>query len=407
LLVAALSFAISSLYWLVLSLKISAFQYGELMQVQAVAQILSTVFCLRFHDLVYFIIQRYSWQSKTAFIYSFKLELLLSVLGSGISIIAIPLVFKVMVGYIPKASFSELAIVITLSNLAVMHGSATAYLRVSKQGKQIIFGDTISILIGVMGLVWVIQTDDFRLFYVLAIGLSINSLRSVYLNIWSVFHNNSCSNGRIGLVKQLNIKTLISFLFAGQLTNIVKNSLLSFETVLLSKLGQSHAIAVYRVSKSFFGITSIMLNIEYQISYTLLAKASSMSETLSAIGFIRRRATQIWMVSLMPISVVAVVYLYLNRSLEYNCMPLILLFIALASLPVALQQGEFAYLTQQGDFNIINKAYILSTVGFAFTCLLLQTLESLNLFLMVMTVAYFCRYYILRTAVRQRILENR
>jgi O-antigen/teichoic acid export membrane protein len=126
-------------------------------------------------------------------------------------------------------------------------------------------------------------------------------------------------------------------LLAGQFTNLIKNNLLSLETLLLGRLVAAEGVAVFRVARSLVNLSTVLLNISYQRSFRALAAEKDDARRGPILRRMSGSAVKLWAASVPPVLVAAIAFAWLKPE-GYADLTWLTALAALAALPVALKR---------------------------------------------------------------------
>lgn len=401
----ALSFAGTSLYWLVSALRMDATGYGQMMQVQAVLMTITALFTLRTHDLVFHLTNSYGWTLRRAFASALKLEFALVGLGAVSALLAWHWIARYASDAHPGASSPTWPVVVLLANLSILQGASAAYLRSLRQDTRIATADLVTALAWAAALGWLLAAGNPHMVDVLLMGFGAAAVRPVSLSVLAVTTlakgpTTPGSPANAAKPRHMDVRSVSYILLAGQFTNMLKNNLLSLETLLLGRLVPAESVAVFRIARSFLNFSNVLLNISYQKTFRELANATPGTNRGSIIRAMNRSSLRIWGLSLPVIFGAAAVYLWVQPSGAYGGLMSAMVVATLASVPVVLQQSSFAALSLDNRFAPINFAYGAAFLSLLLACALMASHMNLVLFLIVSGLAALLRYTLLNHAAR-------
>lgn len=393
-----LSFGASSLYWLVSALRMDAAVYGGMMQLQALLLTCVAVFSLRTHDLVFHLQAHHGRPLRTAYLGALQLELALTVIGSACCLV---LALLGVFGLLASSGVSPAlwAAAALLANLTILQGASAAYLRGSHLDRRVAWADLLTALAWGAALVSALTLRAPATWWILGIGFAAGAVRPLALTgfaltgaLWQS-PDQPAVNGNL---PPLNRRQLGRFLVAGQFTNLLKNNLLSLETLLLGRLAGADQVALFRVARSLLGLATVLLNISYQKAFRALAASKEAGQRQQVIRRMTRSSLKLWAGSLPIVFAAGLLFVHLKGGPHYNGLVLVLAVAALAALPLALQQSDFAALSLDGQFARINLAYSLAFGLLLVGCLVWADRMSALLFLALSAVAGLLRFALLR-----------
>ena len=395
-----LSFAVTSLYWLIAAFRMSAANYGHMMQLQAFIFVVTAIFSLRTHDLVFYLHKAHSCSLKRSFNFTQILEIALVIFSTATTIIASLIINKATNSQVIGDDILIAICISFLANITIMQGSSIAYLRAQHLDINIAWSDFFAIGAWSGALFWLTTRGNLHIFEILGVGFAAAATKPILLLIIS--RCSSVLNFSNAEVIQANLdrKSILYFLLAGQFTNMMKNSLVSLETLLLGRLVSAESVAVFRIARSFLGLTTAMLNISYQKTYRELVKCKTLSEIELTTNLMNRNSVKLWAFSIPLMLIASSLFSNLNGSATYDNLSLMTLMSAATYLPIALQQTFYARLSLAASFGKINMAYVIGTGFFLIFCLVTTTFITLPLFIFIIGIANFTRLWIMRNAVR-------
>lgn len=398
---AVLSFGATSLYWLISSFRLEISDYGRMMQVQSVLLLIASLFSLRSHDLVFFLQKNYSWSLCRAFKSAFKLEILLTMFSAAVTFMVWhwPLLMENLSLPNVTNSGTEWSFSLLFANLTIMQGASVAYLRGLHQDYRVAKADLITAVGWTAALVWLAATDRPRLTTVLGFGFFAAATRTVALTAFALAAASKDQSHVRSDVQNLNNRTIWCFLISGQFTNLLKGNLLSIETLLLGRLVNSESVALFRVSRSFLNLSTVVLNLSYQKTFRDLAACESTPKRKSIISAMTKKSVQLWGGSLPFIFLAAMVYTSVQHKGGYEGLVFVLGAAAFVSLPNVLQQADFAALSLDARFGKLNIAYGIGFLVLLIGCALMASWMTLMIFLLISGISSFVRQIFLRQTV--------
>jgi O-antigen/teichoic acid export membrane protein len=398
----ALSFGATSLFWLVSALRMAAADYGAMMQLQALLLTCVALFSLRTHDLVFHLQAHHDWALKAAWRLALRLELVLMLLGSVCVLVAshwLPL------GAVDAGGPAGAAWVATvlLANLTVLQGASAAYLRARHLDRRIAAADTAATAAWLLALAYVLLTPRPATWLVLGVAFAAGAVRPLVLTALAVAPHAGTDPSATDTpaTPVLDRRRIGGFLLGGQFTNLIKNNLLSLETLLLGRLVAAEGVAVFRVARSLVNLSTVLLNISYQKSFRALAAEKDATRRGPILRRMSRSAVKLWAVSLPPVLVAAVAFVWLKPT-GYADLPWLTALAALAALPVALQQPHFAGLSLDGRFGRINASYIAGFLVLVAGCALATATGHMHvtMFLILSLLAAAVRFGVMHAGAR-------
>jgi hypothetical protein len=392
------AFFATSLYWLFAAFRLSATEYGQMMQLQALIIIVTAIFSLRTHDLVFYLQKSHSWELRRSFYFAQSLEIALVVLStaSAISLLLLNSILSEPVrADVDLVTWTTISL---LANSTLIQGSSLAYLRAQHLDVKIAKSDLYAIGAWGAALLLLAIWKNPKPQEVLVVGFAASAIKPMALWIVSRATPTVRLSRESMPMKTINKKEVCYFLLGGQLTNMLKNGMISIETLLLGLMMSPESVAIFRVSRSFFGLTTAMLNITYQKTFRELVKQKTDMEIKLTITRFNSKSLKLWAISIPPIIVASFLFSYLKNDAAYSELPFITLLISIAFLPIAVQQSDYALLTLGAKFKKISIAYIVGGGVLLLSALSLNSQMTLPLFVLIIGVANFLRYWFIRYA---------
>jgi hypothetical protein len=397
----AVSFGATSLYWLGASIGMEVADYGRMMQQQAMLLIVTALFSLRTYDLVFHLQKSHAWSLRRAYRSALLVEVVMTLLSTACSLVVGHWISVATFNASATGSDLVWSLAVLLVNLSIMQGASAAYLRGLHQDQQIAKVDLLTATAWVAALIWLVATDHPTILEVLGAGFTAAAMRPLALTAFAHAATASDQTPSRTDVKPLNKRGIGYVLAAGQFTNLLKNNLLSFETLLLGHFVTSEAVAVFRVARSFLNLSTVLLNISYQKTVRDLAACSSNLKRKPIIRLMTITSFKLWGLSIPVIFVAAVFYDQFQIGAGYGNLLAVLGVSAIASVPVVLQQSDFAALSLDGRFRLINWAYGIGFLVLLLGCVVLSNWMTLMIFILISGSATLVRFFLLRRAVLQ------
>lgn len=392
----ALSFGATSLFWLAAAIRMDTAVYGRMMQVQALLLIITALFSLRTHDLVFHLRTSHSWSLRRAFWISLCVELVLTASSTACSFVAW---YWVSSDSSSAAAVSDCAawpLALLLVNLTIVQGASAAYLRGGHRDLQVAKADLLTAAAWSLALAWQMLVVHPAIANVLIVGFAAAAVRPMALTAFALIVAAGDNTPEHGEAKMLDRRGVGYVLIAGQFTNLMKSNLLSVETLLLGQLVSSEAVALFRVSRSFLNLSTVLLNISYQKTFRDLAASLSRIQRAAIIRRMTITSLKLWGMSVPFVFLAAMMYMWLRPSSGYEGLLPVLGVATFASLPLVLQQSDFAALTLEGRFGRINLAYGIGFVVLLIGCAVLAKWMTLMIFLLLSGGASLVRSSMLR-----------
>ena len=400
------SFAFTSLYWLICVFKITPANYGHMMQIQAFVLLVTAVFSLRTHDLVFYLHKSHSWSLRQSFNLAQTLEFALIIISATSTLAISALINWSSNTQILTDDIFTSILISFIANITLLQGASLAYLRAQHLDINIAWSDFFNICAWVVALTWLIRIEEPSIIEVLGAAFTAAAIKPISLLIISRKSSLFIPFQIKSKVTNFDRKSIGYFLLAGQLANTMKNGLISIETLLIGRLLTAESVAVFRIARSFLGLTTALLNISYQKTFRELVKIKEKSELKKVIKLMNISSFKLWAFSIPIICIASVLFSLINESIIYKQLPEITLITALAYLPVALQQTYYARLSLEALFNSINKAYIIGLVVLLVSCLIAATFITLPLFIFIILVANFSRLWVMTISVKENSIKH-
>jgi len=400
-LTSGIAFTATSLYWLFAAFRLSAGEYGQMMQLQALILIVTAIFSLRTHDLVFYLQKTHSWDLRHSFIFAQNLEIALVILSTAGAVCLLLLHSILSDPAHADVSIVTWSAISLLANSTLIQGSSLAYLRAHHLDAKIAWSDLYAIGAWIGALFLLAIWKHPKPNEVLVIGFAASAIKPIALLVISRSAP-TVRTLRLGMpMIALNKKEISYFLLGGQLTNMLKNGMISVETLLIGLMMSTESVAIFRISRSFFGLTTALLNITYQKTFRELVKQKTATEINLTITNFNSKSLKLWAVSMPPIIVASFMFLHIKNDIAYSELPFITLLISIAFLPIAIQQSHYALLTLEARFKKISMAYFVGASVLLLSCLSLNSQMTLPLFVLTLMVANFSRYWFLRSTTRR------
>lgn len=380
---AVANFGASSVFWLVLAFMMPARLYGTMMTVQAAVFLIVTAFTLRTHDLVFFLVSKHDASVERAFRTGLAIEITAALLAT------LACTGGAAIGYIPAGTGPEVAALALLAGIGSAQGAVVAKLRYLVEGRRIMVADATCMAAWLAAGTTLLFVRDTPVLTMLIIGATPNAIRTVALVVAAHRHQDpdqqpfALSWGRRAAIG--------NFLSGAQLTNFLKNGSVSIETMILATFCSPAAVAMYRLAKSTQGVANAAINVEYQRSYSALARATTHSDKRGLLHHLQRVSTLLCL-ALYPVSAAfALGYALHKPDIDVWSFQLITLAAFIAFIPAALQQGYMILLMQEGAHQTVNRAYIVSVGLLCLLSLGLYALPSIWVFLAALILSAVAR----------------
>lgn len=372
-------FAATSAYWLAAAFSVTPAQFGEIAKFQAVVMLVVGSLSLRTYDLSFFLLRQHGQSQDSAFRLAFAVELGLATL----SLVCIWGVLALVPGGVNGVATFEGLTALPIGFLAalpILQGSTQALLRQKNRDFHIALTDLVSGLAFALatGIVifWTGRPDLIILSW-----LGAAAVRPLSLTLMSLGHVRSTGAGEaMSAASMPGWKIIAKFLALGQLTNVVKNNGPSIELLVLSTFVGSAAVAVFRVARSFLQLSTVLINIVYQRAFRGLAALGPNDDRGPLTRRINRNSLLAWLASLPLVALGALGFVYLNPNPDYGDLLTALPILALATLPTALQQAQFADLAISGRYVAINLCYMAGMAVLIGLCFFSSSQLSVQLF---------------------------
>jgi len=389
-----LSFAMSSAFWLLAALRMEPSSYGVLMQWQSLLMIGAAFFAWRTHDLVFHLQREHGAGLREAYLVGVRLELMLACGGAVVAVLL--LIQAPLLGVArPTAPLLLLAALGLLSNITCLQGSPTAYLRARALHQYIAYIDLGVVSAWAVALAVLLASPHLPPLEALALALGAASTRALLLILVAWRNSRGADIADPHAARPAGWRSMARFLVAGQSTHLLKNNLVSIETLLLGRLSGPDAVALFRVAKSFQSLTSVLLNVTYQRAYAALHHAEDHAQRRQVVGSMTRKSLLMWAGALPVIFLAAFAFLHYRDHPAYAGLYRAVGLCALAALPLALQQSDFANLTLTRRLSRIVAAYGAGLALLLLGCVLFHNQMTTDLFIGLTVVAGFVRYAVM------------
>jgi O-antigen/teichoic acid export membrane protein len=389
------SFAFTSLYWLICAFKMTATDYGHMMQIQAFMLIVTAICSLRTHDLVFYLHKSHSLPLHQSFNLAQTLEFVLVAISATSTFLISALINWSSNTKILSDDIFTSVLISFIANVTLLQGASLAYLRAQHLDANVAWSDLINICAWGVALTWLIRIGEPSIIEVLGVAFTAAALKPLSLliisRIFLLFNPSQIKSSATNLDR----RSIGYFLLAGQLANTMKNGMTSIETLIVGRLLTAESVAVFRIARSFLGLTTALLNISYQKTFRELVKVKEKTELKKIIRLMNKSSLKLWALSVPIIIIASFLFTLINKNIIYNQLPEITLITALAYLPIALQQTSYARLSLEASFHGINKAYIIGLAVLLLTCLITTTFITLPIFLFIVMVANFSRLWVM------------
>jgi len=387
----------SSAYWLLVAVRISPSEYGVIMQWQALLMFLSAIFALRTHDLVFYLNRSHNFSLKESFQYSFNLELLLALMGFFISGLITYNINLIDIGQVKPPSATIILILAFLANITLLQGACTAYLRISLCDRDIAVVDFIVSIAWIFCLITVAYLPPSG-FLMLLIALLASGTRSILIILMAIILLKTNREAEPQEEKKRTpIKVVIKFLLLGQIPNFLKNNMQSIETLLLGRISPAETVAIYRIARSFVSFSSVFINVIYQKAFSALHHAKNKNEIAKIKVQTSKRGIISWLISIPVIFIGTFLFQQIKGSQSYPDLDLVVIFALIASLPIVLQQAEYAILMLNNNFIKISISHIIAIFILVFLMVAFYPNKmSADIYFIFITIAGLGRYLYMR-----------
>lgn len=392
LLAASASFGAASVFWLCTAYALPAQSFGVLMHWHAAVALLVSFFSLRTYDLVFFLKGRSGGNGRAAFSRALSVECI--AYASSVVLVSLLFLFSpILGGVFPPLTAIALAM---LSSTAVLLGASQALLRSVKRERDLAFSDTVGSLsfAAAAAAVLVYRPDGTTLLLWAMAALAVKPL--VQLGFAMV------------RLRELAIEAvaadqvaIASYVFSGQLTNVLKNNFVALETLLLAQVAAPQAVALLRLSRSFVNFSSVLLNQAYQRAFYQFSK-----RPVAEHGAVIRRmdwlSIKLFALAVPVVILAAFVFQYFKSDSAYQDLLLVVGLTLLAAVPIALQQSHMAYRFLHGQFRRVNIANVTGMLLIALFTLGTPWVDNVYSFLILCLASATVRWLIMRAVLPTR-----
>lgn len=394
-----LGFAATSAFWLVAAFLVTPVQFGDIAKLQAVIMLVVASLSLRTYDLSFFLLRQHGQAPAAAFRLALTIELTLLAISS-ILIFAGLVLMPGLTGVAAGIGGWIAILFAMLAAFPILQGSTQALLRQQNRDFQVALTD----LAG--GLAYGFATGVIALWpnrpeLIILSWLGAAAVRPLALILMSLTLSRRADSGEHSSTAPLpGWPVIAKFLGLGQLTNVVKNNGPSIELMVLGAFVGSASVAVFRVSRSFLQLSVVLMNIVYQRAFRGLVKLGPDDDRGPLTRQINRNSLLAWLASLPLIALGGVGFVYLNPHPGYAELWTALPILALATLPTALQQAQFADLAISGRYVAINLCYLAGMTVLIVLSLLTGSQLSVQLFASWLFVANLTRLVVMHMLLR-------
>ena len=379
------NFGASSIFWLALAFLMPATRYGQMMTLQATIFLIVTAFTFRTHDLVFFLVRKRGQSIDDAFRVGFAIEVAAGILVAPLCAAAIAAVWTT-----PGTTPAGAALLALIAGIGSAQGAAVAKLRYMVHGRSVMLADATCMAGWIAAGCCALVLREASLLTLLAIGTVPNALRTIAL-LAGVRHHRTRTGSEPVISGWVDRNAIGRFLGGAQLTNFLKNGSVAIETMILAAFCPPTAVAMYRLAKSTQGAANAAINVEYQRSYSALARAETHPARLAVLHHLQRQSIRLC-IALYPISAVFALADALHKpEIGLVTFQLVTLAAFVAFIPAALQQGYMILLLQEGAHNTVNAAYIVSVGLLCALALALFAVPTIWIFLAALIASAVAR----------------
>ncbi|MBD8620613.1 hypothetical protein IFT67_16955 [Sphingomonas sp. CFBP 13728] len=383
------NFGASSIFWLALAFLIPAARYGQMMTLQAAVFLIVTALTFRTHDLVFFLVRNRGQGIDQAFRIGFAIEAVAAVVATLVCAAVAATVWPM-----PGATPTGAALLALVAGIGGAQGAAVAKLRYLVRGRSVMLADAACMVGWIAAGLTALALRNASLLTLLTVGTVPNALRTVALLAGVRRHRGVLDSAPLAS-GWADRGAIIRFLGGAQLTNFLKNGSVSIETMILAAFCPPTAVAMYRLAKSTQGAASAAINVEYQRSYSALARADTHMARLAAVQHLRRKSIRLC-VALYPVSATfALAYALHKPDIGLVTFQFVTLAAFVAFIPAAAQQGYMILLLQEGAHRTVNAAYILSVGLLCTLSLTLLAVPTISIFLTALIASAVARVWFL------------
>lgn len=351
-------FAASSAFWVLAAFVVVPTEFGDIAKLQAAITLVVASLTLRTYDLSFFLLRQHGQTQARAFRQAFAVELTLLAFSSSVVAASLVVTQSKFGGVTANISGWTCLALGVVASLPILQGSTQALLRQKNRDFLVattdLAGGVAFGLATVVVLLFPNRTD-----VIIICWLTGGAVRPIALTVLSLVQFNVVGfDEQVGAVAKPGWQVVTKFLVLGQLTNLVKNNGPSIELMVLSSFVGSAGVAVFRVARSFLQLSVVLINIVYQRAFRGLAKLGVDDDRRPLMKKINQNSLLAWLASLPLIALCSAAFVYLNPHPGYDELWTALPLLALATLPTALQQGQFADLAISGRYVVINLCYV-------------------------------------------------
>jgi O-antigen/teichoic acid export membrane protein len=399
------SYGLGSGYWLIAALRMEPAAYGVLMQWYGVITLVTAIFALRTHDYFFYLQASHGVSRQGAFRAAVRLEVTLFLLNA---VAACLLTLASPHLGMPRLEMSQWLFfgLGLLSGATVLQGASLGAIRALKHDRLVVIAELTTGICwaAVVGVLLFAKTVSPAA--ALGLALLVNAVRSLLLVFMGVraVHRIPVAEG-VSDVRGIDRRISFGFLVGGQMTNILKNNILSLETLILGRLVPAEGVALFRVGRSLVNFSVVVTNISYQKGFALLSAAGTQLARRDALRQIGRISLLLWLISLPLIAAAALMFVWMKRDAAYQDLLQIVAILSLGMGALALQQAEFALLTLRAKFRLISIGFLCGAVLTALLCYLFKDFMSVHLFAAIVVIASFFRVFVMRRHALRELKE--
>jgi len=394
-------FATTSAFWLLAAFLVAPDTFGDIAKLQAVVMLVVATLSLRTYDMSFFLLREHGQTQAAVFRTAFAIELALFLVAAILIFAGIALLPSAWTGIAAGIDGFPALFFGVLAAFPILQGSTQAILRQQNRDFHVALTD----LAG--GLAFAIATAVIALSpnrpeLIVLSWLAAAAVRPLALALLSLaVALRSATDERVSTNPMPGWRVVAQFLALGQLTNIVKNNGPNIELMILGSFVGSAGIAVFRVSRSFLQLSTVLMNIVYQRAFRRLAKLEPGDDRRPLTRQINRNSLLAWLASLPMIALGGFAFVHLNPHPDYAQLWTALPLLALATLPTSLQQAQFADLAMSGRYVAINLCYLAGMAALVGLCLVTGSQLSVQLFASWLFVANLTRLAVMHVLLRR------
>lgn len=394
-------FATTSAFWLLAAFLVPPTEFGDIAKLQALVMLVVATLSLRTYDISFFLLREHGQSQAASFRRAFSIELMLFLATAVLIVAGLSLLPADWIGVASGIDGWQALLFGLLAAFPVLQGSTQALLRQQNRDFHVALSDLAS-GVGFALATAAIAITPSRPELIVLSWLVAAAIRPLVLALLALPLSIRPQTGKDESTEPMpGWPVVVRFLALGQVANIVKNNGPNIELIVLGSFLGPAGVAVFRVSRSFLQLSVVLMNIVYQRAFRGLAKLGPRDDRRPLTRQINRNSLLAWLGSLPMIALGGVAFVYLNPHPDYAQLWTALPLMALATLPTALQQAQFADLAISGRYVAINLCYLVGMAVLVGLCLVTGSELSVELFASWLFVANLTRLGVMHVLLRR------